>query len=254
MATRGPVPIEVSLGTAPGKVPSRMSAPLSVLIPTLHVGAGILPTLAALAASMDEGLIREVILADGGSADDIAAIADATGARLVVSPPGRGVQLAAAARVAQGEWLLVLHADTVPAAGWIPALRHHVLRHPGMAGYFRLAFDATGPWPPVVAGWANLRARVFGLPYGDQGLLIPRALYDRVGGYPEIALMEDVVIARRLSGALRAIPARVVTSAARYERDGWLRRGLRNWATLLRFALGTGPDTLARSYGRERRG
>ena len=104
--------------------------------------------------------------------------------------------------------------------------------------------------PRLVSRWANLRARAFGLPYGDQGLLIPRALYESVGGYPDIALMEDVAIARALRGKLTTIPATAWTSAERYQRQGWLRRGSRNLMTLTRYLLGADPAKLARSYSR----
>ncbi|HEU0222952.1 MAG TPA: TIGR04283 family arsenosugar biosynthesis glycosyltransferase [Paracoccaceae bacterium] len=230
-----------------------MPAPVSVIIPTLDVADRIGPCLGALAEGLDAGLLRELILADGGSTDAIEAVADAVGARLVRTARGRGQQLAAGARAARGTWLLVVHADTVLAPGWSRAVLAQIRARPGMAGYFRLRFDAAGIFPRLVAGWANLRSRLFGLPYGDQGLLIPRGLYDRVGGYPEIALMEDVAIARALRGRLCALPAWAVTSAERYRAEGWLRRGARNLGTLARYLLGTPPGLLAARYDRERR-
>jgi len=99
----------------------------------------------------------------------------------------------------------------------------------------------------MVAGWANLRARA-GLPYGDQGLLLPRVLYDAVGGYPDQPLMEDVAIVRALKGQLTVIPARIETSAEKYERQGWVRRGARNLWTLARYRAGVSPERLAQSY------
>ncbi|MEO0864971.1 MAG: glycosyl transferase, partial [Pseudomonadota bacterium] len=119
----------------------------------------------------------------------------------------------------------------------------------GKAGYFRLSFDRGGR---VVARWANLRSRLFGLPYGDQGLLVPRRLYNRVGGYPDIPLMEDVALARALRGQLKPLDAVAVTSADKYRRQGWLRRGTRNLWTLARFFAGTDPETLAAAYRRAR--
>ena len=120
----------------------------------------------------------------------------------------------------------------------------------GKAGWFRLAFDAPGAPPRIVAAWANARARL-GLPYGDQALLIHRSLYRKVGGYPAIPLMEDVAIARALGRArLAALGAVATTSADRYLRNGWLRQGARNLLTLTRYLLGASPETLARSYRR----
>ncbi len=135
-----------------------MTAPVSVVIPTLEAADRIGPCLGALGAAVMEGVIHEVIVADGGSADAIAEVAEAVGARLVTAPRGRGKQLAAGARAARGDWLLFLHADTVLAPGWGAAVLAHVRARPERAGYFALRFDAPGPMAGVVAGWANLRA------------------------------------------------------------------------------------------------
>ena len=121
-----------------------MRAPVSVVIPTLDAAARIGPCLGALGEGV-AGLVREVILADGGSADAIGQVAEATGARLVEAPRGRGPQLAAGARAARGAWLLFLHADTVLAPGWAEAARRHIAAGPERAGYFRLAFDSAPP-------------------------------------------------------------------------------------------------------------
>lgn len=227
-----------------------MSAPVSVVIPTLD-SAGILgPCVGALTEGLMQGLVTDLVLADGGSADAIAAVADAAGARLVTAPRGRGAQLAAGARAARGAWLLFLHADTVLAPGWAAAAIRHIAEGPDRAGYFRLAFDSRHPMARLTASWANLRARALHLPFGDQGLLIARTLYDRVGGYPEIPLMEDVALARRLRARLVPLDATATTSAARYARDGWLRRGARNLATQARFFTGTPPERLVERYDR----
>ncbi|MDF0599931.1 TIGR04283 family arsenosugar biosynthesis glycosyltransferase [Psychromarinibacter sp. C21-152] len=227
-----------------------MRAPVSVIVPTLDAAREVPATLASLGEGLEEGVIRELILSDGGSADGTARIADAAGAILVTGPAGRGGQLARGAAEAQAEWLLFLHADTQLGPGWAPALLGHLRDHPDKAGHFRLAFRADGSAARLVARWANFRARAFGLPYGDQGLLISRRLYDAVGGYPEIPLMEDVALARALGRRLVPLPATAWTSAERYERQGWLRRGTRNLVTLTRYLLGADPERLARAYSR----
>lgn len=234
-------------------------APLSVVVPTLDAAATIGPLLAVLAEGAVAGLVRELVIADGGSGDDIATLAEGVGARFVEAPRGRGHQLAAGCAAAEGAWLLVLHADTRLPPGWQDAVSEHIARWPEAAGHFGLRFDAEGIAPRLVAGWANLRSSLLALPYGDQGLLLPRALYDRAGGYPAVPLMEDVSLVRalrRTAGrrALRRLPGAVTTSAERYRRDGWLRRGGRNLMTLLRWQLGADPSTLAARYegsGRE---
>jgi rSAM/selenodomain-associated transferase 2 len=228
-----------------------MSAPISVIIPTLNVAGDLGPCFEALTEGLMDGLLRELILADGGSRDAIGAVADAAGARLVTSPPGRGTQLAAGAMAARGEWLLFLHADTVLEGGWTREVRRHLDGGPGTAGYFRLRFDTRGAAPRLVAGWANLRSALLALPYGDQGLLISRSLYRSVGGYPEIPIMEDVALARRLGHRrLARIGAEAITSGRRYVREGWLRRGARNLVTLAQYFIGIRLDRLAQSYER----
>ncbi len=227
-----------------------MRAPLSIVIPTLNAGAELPATLGSLGEGLEAGLIREVVVSDGGSVDGTCAVADAAGAVWVEGPPGRGGQLRRGADAAGGAWLLFLHADTRLGPGWAGAVADHMGQGADRAGHFRLAFRAGGLAPRVVAGWANLRSRALGLPYGDQGLVIARDLYDAVGGMPDLVLMEDVAMARRLRGRLRALPAVARTSAARYQTDGWMRRGARNLASLAAWGAGVPPERLVRFYGR----
>ena len=228
-----------------------MPAALSVIIPTLNSAATLGPTLACVHEAVEIGLLKELILADGGSSDGIEALADDVGAQLVRTAPGRGSQMAAGGAAARGGWLLFLHADTVLSAGWAGVAGAH-MRTSDKTAYFRLAFDVDGFAPRRVAGWANLRSKAFGLPYGDQGLLIPAALYHRIGGYPAIPLMEDVAIVRALRGRLVALPATATTGARRYQQEGWFRRGGRNLVTLLLYFLGRSPEKLAARYGKSR--
>lgn len=222
-----------------------MRAPISVIIPTLNAGAALSDCLMSLMEGLDAGLIRELIITDGGSQDATLALAEAWGAEIVSGPASRGGQLRRGCARAHAEWLLVLHADTVLEAGWTGPVITHLKGT--RAGWFRLRFDRDGFAARSVAGWANLRSR-FGLPYGDQGLLVPRSLYQQAGGYPDQPLMEDVDIARALRGNLAPIAACAVTSADKYARSGWLRRGGRNLWTLIRYFAGVAPAKLARSY------
>ncbi|SMX42584.1 TIGR04283 family arsenosugar biosynthesis glycosyltransferase [Maliponia aquimaris] len=225
-----------------------MRAPISVIIPTLNAADHLPACLGALGEGLQAGLIRELVVSDGGSQDATRAIAEAAGARLVTGPASRGGQIRRGIAEAEGAWLLILHADTRLAPGWTDAVLAG-LTQPG-AWHFRLVFDVKGMAPRIVGGWANLRARLFRLPYGDQGLLIDRATLDAAGGYPDLPLMEDVALARRLRRRLHGLPATAVTSAGKYQRQGWLRRGARNLWTLTRYWAGADPETLARSYRR----
>lgn len=225
-----------------------MRAALSVIIPTLEAEAVLPQALAALIEGLHAGLIREVIVSDGGSVDATLRVAGGAGAVIVRGQPSRGGQLRRGALVATGPWLLFLHADTVLPEGWPELVRAQMAD--GRPAHFRLRFGARGVMPVVVAGWANLRSRLFGLPYGDQGLLIAQAEYEAAGGHPDIPLMEDVALARALRGRLRVMPAPVRTSAAQFQRTGWLRRGARNMFLLLQYFCGTDPAVLAARYRR----
>ncbi|MGK7652079.1 TIGR04283 family arsenosugar biosynthesis glycosyltransferase [Roseovarius sp. B08] len=224
-----------------------MRAKLSVVMPTLNAEAGLARSLPALAEGLEAGLIRELVISDGGSEDATGQIAEAAGAVLVTGAASRGGQLRRGVSVARGEWLLMLHADTVLPQGWPEVVKAHIAQGQGAAA-FRLSFDSRGLAPVIVAGWANLRSKVFGLPYGDQGLLLSRSDYDAAGGYPDVPLMEDVALARALGRRITLLPAAVTTSADRYRRDGWLRRGGRNLWLLLRYLGGARPEDLARRY------
>ncbi len=227
-----------------------MRAGLSVIIPTLNAADALPDCLSALQEGVQAGVIRELIVTDGGSTDATREIADAAGARIVTGPPSRGGQLRRGCAAARGEWLLVVHADTVLAPGWVEPARAHMARPGAGPACFRLRFRARGVMPRWVAGWANLRTRLFGLPYGDQGLLVRRSDYDRAGGYPDQPLMEDVALARALGGRFTLLPVHAATGAQRYLRDGWIRRGGRNLWTLARYFAGVSPERLAESYGK----
>ena len=225
-----------------------MPAPISIVIPTLNAAETLGDCLNALMEGLYQALICELIVVDGGSTDATGATAQAWGAEVIETAPSRGGQLRAGCAAAKGNWLLVIHADTVLEEGWSKAVIAHL--ETKQAGWFALQFDARGLAPAMVAGWANLRSR-FGLPYGDQALLVPRALYHKVGGYPDQPLMEDVAIARALKGRLTALDGVAVTSAGKYRTQGWVKRGTRNLLTLIRYAFGASPEALAQQYRRK---
>lgn len=227
-----------------------MRAPLSVIIPTLNAARTLPGCAAALMEGLNAGLIRELIVTDGGSTDTTAEIADGIGAEVIAGPPSRGGQLRRAVDAAKSDWLLILHADTQLDPGWTDAVAAHLVHD--TPAYFRLAYDAKGVGPRIVAAWANLRSRIFKLPYGDQGLLVRSETLRQIGNYPDIPLMEDVAVARRLTG-LTELPVTARTSFARYAADGWVRRGRRNLILLLRYLRGADPHVLAQAYRRSSR-
>jgi rSAM/selenodomain-associated transferase 2 len=230
-------------------------AMISVVIPTLNAQDELGPTLAALVPAAIEGLVREVVIADGGSSDATEKIADEAGARLVRCEAGRGQQLALGAREAKGRWLLFLHSDTVLQPGWEAEVFRHIqaverVEAPDKAAAFRFSLDDDGLMPTYLQWAVGVRCRLLKMPYGDQGLLISRRLYDEAGGFRPIALMEDVDLIRRIGRSRIAFfRATAVTSARRYRAEGYMRRMLRNFACLSLYYLRIPPHVLARLYG-----
>ncbi|MCC7281550.1 MAG: TIGR04283 family arsenosugar biosynthesis glycosyltransferase [Acetobacteraceae bacterium] len=218
---------------------------LSVVIPTLNAAASLPATLGPLAG------VGELVVADGASSDSTRTLAASAGARVIGAPRGRGQQLRAGAAAAHGAWLLFLHADTRLDGAALSALRRHI-DDPGnrmRAAYFRFALDDPSRAARRLERLVALRCRTLALPYGDQGLLVSRGLYDAVGGYAPIPLMEDVDLVRRIGRSrLVGLQAAVVTSAERYRHRGYLRRGARNLCILGLWFAGVPPRLLARFY------
>ena len=220
---------------------ARMQDPdsLTVVIPTLNAALTLPGTLAALAW-------HDVVVSDGGSTDGTRDIA---GVRFVTGPRGRGAQIAAGIAAADGDWLLILHADTRLAPGWVDAVRAHIATSPDRAAYFRFRLDSPDPRARRLERAVAWRCRALGLPYGDQGLLISRAVLRAAGGVRPLPLMEDVDLIHRLPSRPVALPVDAITSASRWERGGWTRRSLRNLLCLSLWYAGVPPARIAWLYG-----
>jgi uncharacterized protein len=222
---------------------------VSIIVPVLDEREALPVCLAALAG---EAPPLEILVADGGSRDGTRELALSAGVRLLDAPRGRARQMNAAAAAARGEALWFLHADSVPPPGAVDAIRS-ALRDPRVAGgAFRLALTGRRAGYRVVEWGANLRTRLFGLPYGDQGLFTRRGTFDAVGGYGDVPLFEDVYFVRALRrrGRLAIIGRPLGTSPRRWERGGLFRTSAMNAALLVAERLGAGPTTLARwRYG-----
>ncbi len=225
------------------------TAVLSIVIPALDCADSLARTLAALAATGDAGV--EVVVVDGGSSDRTRGVATAAGARVLRAEGGRGAQLAFGAGAARGDCLLFLHADTVPGPGWAEATARFTadLSNRRRAAYFRFALGDPAPAARRLERVVAWRARVLGLPYGDQGLLLGRQFYEDIGGFKPMPLMEDVDMARRIGRRnLVSLDVPAVTSAARYRAGGYVARPLRNLTCLGLYFLGLPPALIARIY------
>jgi rSAM/selenodomain-associated transferase 2 len=224
---------------------------VTIVIPVLNDIAPLTSLLAAFPA--DPSL--QVVVVDGGEAGDPAgdALRDRhPGVEWIRSARGRGVQMNVGAARARGRWLVFLHADTQLGPGWADVLRRLDDRPMTVGGSFRFALDSPARWARWIERGVRLRVRFFDLAYGDQALFARRRVFEELKGYKDIALMEDVDFIRRLRqrGRLEHADVPALTSARRWERDGWVTRTVENVALLLLFLAGWSPAGLARRYHR----
>jgi rSAM/selenodomain-associated transferase 2 len=246
----GTEPHRDKAGPGGGKRARRLS--LSIVIPTLNAAETLPATLRAFDLADRRGIDLEIVVADGGSVDATADVAASLNARFIVAERGRGPQLIAGAKAAQGEWVLFLHADTVLERGWDATIMVFTsdARNRDRAAVFSFSLDDEAPAARRLERLVRWRNNWLGLPYGDQGLLIHRRFYSRLGGYKPLPLMEDVEMVRRIGMARMALfDVRAITSADRYRRSGYIRRIGRNLICLLLFFLRVPPRWIARLYG-----
>jgi rSAM/selenodomain-associated transferase 2 len=226
----------------------------TIVIPILNDAGALAGALAALPADAD----AEIVVVDGGAAYDDPVL-DALRGRYsdiawVRSAPGRGLQMNEGARFGRGRWLVFLHADTRLGDGWTDALRSLDEQSQIVGGSFRFVLDSSACQARWVEYGVRLRVRLLDLPYGDQALFARRTVFDEMGGYKELPLMEDVDFIRRLRrhGGLAHLQVPAITSARRWERDGWVRRSVENVILTFLYFAGHPPELLARRYHRAR--
>lgn len=221
---------------------------LSIVIPTLNAEKKLPATLASLKA---RGLAIELIIADGGSSDRTPAIAAEHGAKFTATLGGRGAQMASGAMYSTGDWLLFLHADTHPQPGWSHIAKSFINEPKNRfhAAYFKFSLNDSKPAARRLERLVDWRCRTFGLPFGDQGLLISREFYDFLGGIAPIPLMEDVDIVRRIgSKRINQLNSTAVTSAERYRKNGYWLRPAKNLLCLGLYFAGLPPRLIAELY------
>lgn len=224
-------------------------ASVGVVIPTLNEAStlpGILDDLQQVELDLD------IVVADGGSTDHTPAVAAERGTRVVRAESGRGRQLNAGAAALSTPWLCFLHADVrmPPPAR---AAFHRAVSERVEAAVWALAIDAAETWARIMEFGARLRDRAGGLPYGDQGLLLRRALFDAAGGYPDTPIMEDVGLVRALAARvpINRLDAPLLVSPRRWRREGPYRTWIRNALLLTAYAAGVSPERLVRWYRQE---
>ncbi len=221
---------------------------LGIVIPTLNEEYA-LPLLLGDVSALALVTTLDIVVSDGGSHDRTVERALAAGARIVRGRSGRARQLNRGARAARGDWLLFLHADSRLPSVACAALGDAVTGPPRYeAGVFRFAIDLPPIWKRFIETGQALREALSGLAYGDQGLLVCRGLFEAVGGYPDLPLMEDVALLRTLRRHTRVarLPAALVTSGRRYRERGVLRTWLGHVALIGLYSAGVSAVRLAR--------
>jgi rSAM/selenodomain-associated transferase 2 len=224
------------------------AALLSVILPVLNEAELIGPVLEPLQALRQQG--HELILVDGGSADGTLARAAGLVDLVIHTPRGRATQMRAGAERARGDWMWFIHGDTRVSAAAVTALLRTLDDPRACWGRFDVRLDGEA-WPlRVIERLINLRSRLSGIATGDQALFMRRDLYHRLGGWPDLPIMEDVAMSRALKTLARPRCLRepVHTSSRRWERHGVLPTVWLMWRLRLAFALGADPARLARRY------
>ncbi|MFZ1894520.1 MAG: TIGR04283 family arsenosugar biosynthesis glycosyltransferase [Rhodoplanes sp.] len=221
---------------------------LSIIIPVLNEEAEIADVLAALAPLRARG--AETIVVDGGSCDRTIALATPLADRVITAPRGRAMQMNAGAAAASADVLLFLHADTRLPAEADRLVLEGLARCGRQWGRFDVRISGRHPLLLVVATLMNIRSRLTGVATGDQAIFVRRNLFERVGGFPAIPLMEDVALSSQLrrAGEPLCVTPRAVTSGRRWEERGVIRTILLMWRIRLAYSLGAPPARLARLY------
>ncbi|MBI4282493.1 MAG: TIGR04283 family arsenosugar biosynthesis glycosyltransferase [Chloroflexi bacterium] len=223
---------------------------MSIVIPVLDESSTIASTLESVLSLEGD---YEVVVVDGGSTDDTVAIAGRY-ARVLASPRGRATQMNVGAREVRGDVLLFLHADTVLPPGAMAAVEHALADPRVVGGRFKVRLDHPG-WAYRVIGFSiNMRDRLLGGFTGDQAIFVLARVFQSLGGYREMPLMEDLEFGKRMAraGKVARLPLCVTTSARRWQKNGVLRTILLMWMLRFLFILHLSPSRLKRLYGETR--
>lgn len=226
------------------------AARISIIIPTLNEAENIKE--AIVTTQLNTNI--EVIIVDGGSKDDTIEIAQSLSVKVISSSPGRAVQMNAGAVAATGEILLFLHADTRLPIGF-DEMVGTALQQPGnVAGAFNLRIDASLLSLRWVELGVNVRSHFYQMPYGDQAIFLTKVVFHQIGGFPELPIMEDFELIRRLKriGRIVIIPTPVVTSARRWLQKGVFKTTLLNQIVIIAYLLGVSPERICSWYCREK--
>ena len=232
-------------------MPKTPNLKISIIIPVLNEANTIAPVIST--ARNAENV--EIIVADGGSSDGTVEIAQSLGVRVISTAPGRSTQMNAGAIAATGDILLFLHADTHLPRGYDSAARQALAKPSSVGGAFELKIDARRLCLRLVEIGVNWRSNFLQMPYGDQAIFLLSATFDKIGGFPDLPLMEDFELVRRLKkqGRIEIVPQPVLTSARRWQQVGVLKTTVINQIIIIAYFLGVSPDRLAFWYKKQKK-
>ena len=218
---------------------------LSVIVPMLNEAAGIANSLRAL-----RELDAELVAVDGGSSDKTVECATPHADLLLHAPRGRARQMNAGAEAAKGDILLFLHADTTLPSNAAQAITE-AINQGAVWGRFNVKISGNSAWFSIIAAMMNWRSRLTGIATGDQAIFVKRGAFKQIGGFPDLPLMEDIVLSQRLKqlGHPACLRLKVVTAGRRWEKHDILRTILTMWWLRLSFFFGADPKKLAIEYG-----
>jgi len=219
---------------------------LSIIIPALNETKTITSTLIALQGLRQGG--HEVILVDGGSTDDTVSLAEGLVDQIVYAKPGRAGQMNAGARHAWGETLLFLHADTLLPEGTVAIISNALSTHEW--GRFNIRLSGTNPLFRIIERMINWRSCLSGIATGDQAIFLAKSLFDKLGGYAELPLMEDIELSIRLKayGRPACVRPALITSSRRWEENGIIKTVLLMWRLRWAYYRGIPAAVLAKEY------
>ncbi|MBW2055172.1 MAG: TIGR04283 family arsenosugar biosynthesis glycosyltransferase [Deltaproteobacteria bacterium] len=223
---------------------------ISIIIPAINEANNIAKTI----ESIGPGDKKEIILVDGGSIDDTVSIAISLGARVITGTPPRSRQMNQGADQATGDVLVFLHADTRLPEKFENVIFNSFKQPKMVAGAFELRMDSPTPGLRLIERLANWRSRYLKMPYGDQAIFLSTKLFHDLGGFPDIPIMEDFELIRRLrkQGNIVTLPVPVFTSPRRWQNFGILKTTLINQLVIAAYVMGIGPEMIARWYGRSK--
>ncbi|MGC1247441.1 MAG: TIGR04283 family arsenosugar biosynthesis glycosyltransferase [Spirulinaceae cyanobacterium] len=223
-----------------------IAATISVIIPVLNEAATIEKTI----LRVQEAVGVEIIVVDGGSDDETVKLTKAMGVEVITSCPGRAIQMNVGAAMAQGDILLFLHGDSCLPRGYEELVSVALAQPYTIAGAFQLRIDLDQLVVRLVEKMVNLRSQILGMPYGDQAIFLKASVFQEVGGFPELPIMEDFELMRSLRrlGKIAILPAKVVTSGRRWLKLGVVKTTLINQVAIAGYFLGVSPTRLRDWY------